>query len=111
MDGVSSKSNQELMADLFMGALRANDEHLNALAAELVVRSGHGATPRLIRQARDRGNGPAQGLRLLEVIGSLGAPFGDGFLDLNLLLRDRNARVRKAAAELVGFGGLRPAGV
>src|SRR5689334_4367454 len=96
------------MADLFMGALRANDEQLNALAAELVVRSGHGAMPRLVREACDRSSRPAHRLRLLEVIDRLGPPFGEGYFDLHLLLRDRNAKVRKAAAELVGLGEVHP---
>jgi hypothetical protein len=104
VDTVSSKSNQQLMADLFMGALRANDEQLNALAAELVVRSGHGAMPRLIQGACDHSNRPAHRLRLLEVINRLGPPFGEAFFDLNLLLRDSNSKIRQAAAELVGVG-------
>src|SRR3954470_24150580 len=95
MESVMSKSNQQLMADLFMAALHANDEHLNALAAELLVRSGHGAMPRLIQEACDRCNRPAHRLRLLEVIDRLGPPFGEGYFDLDHLLRDRGMVARR----------------
>jgi hypothetical protein len=108
MEDLTGLSNQQLMADLFVAALRVNDGHLNALAAELLVRSGRGALPRLTREACDRGNRPGHRVRLLDVISRIGPPFGEAFFDLHLLLRERSPKVREAANELLGVGAGRP---
>jgi hypothetical protein len=103
-----AKAEQQLMTDLLFAALRVNDEQLNTLAAELFVRFGPGVVPPLVREACNRKNRPAHRLRVLEVIGRLAgdAPCfeADDFMNLHTLLHDRNPKVRRAAADLVGVG-------
>lgn len=100
---LSERTEAELILDLLFHGLRVRDPKLNALAAELLVRFGVQPVPRLVHVAVCRKNSPSyreRAMAVLEQIGELSSY--DDFLELSLLLNDRNPRVREAAWRLLG---------
>jgi hypothetical protein len=92
----------ELVLDLLLGALRVGDEHLNALATELLRRCGEAPVRRLVQEAADRKNRPAYRLRVLEAIRCIGRVTDlIAYLDLSVMSRDKNTDIRSAVAELL----------
>src|SRR5262245_2152526 len=85
-----------------LAALRVQNESLNTIAIELFGRFGQDAVRHLILEAADRENPPTHRLRLLQALDRIGAVTdARSFMDLNMLLHDRNPKIRDAAAYLI----------
>jgi hypothetical protein len=96
----------ELLLDLLLAALRVDDEHLNALALELLGLFGEAPVRRLLREAANPKNRPAHRVRVLQAIRRIG-PVTDlaAYLDLSVLAQDKYPGIRSAVAELLGDWG------
>src|SRR5262249_46114634 len=100
--GPIGRTQGELLLDLLLGALRVRDEHLNALAVELLGRFGEAPIRRLIREATNRKNRPAHRLRVLQAIRRIGRVTDlAAYLDLSVLARDKHPAIRASAAQLL----------
>lgn len=109
MTAATEKTAPALMLDLVMGALRVDDPQLNAIATELLGKFGDQPLRRLVLAATDLSNTPRHRIRLLQAIRQIGLGSDPrNYFDLSTLVRDRNAAVRAAAKELVGFSALQP---
>ena len=104
--GYEGKNAAELAPLLFVDALRKKDMKQNALATELIVRSGDKALPFLVAEASYRHPTNFR-LRLLRVIDRIG-PTKDpvAFMNLGILTRNPNEKIRQAAESIL----LRPRG-
>jgi hypothetical protein len=102
MTPLTDRPQGELVLDLLLGALRVSDEHLNALAMELLRRVGEAPVRRLIHVVSDRKNRPAHRVRVLQAIRRIG-PTHDlaSHLDLFALTQDKHPAIRAAAAQLL----------
>jgi hypothetical protein len=87
-DAAGGPPRGELVLDLLLGALQVPDEHLNALATELLRRRGEAPVRRLLREAANPKNRPAHRVRVLQAIRHIG-PIRDLASHLDLLLRRR----------------------
>lgn len=105
MLGLSQKSEPELFLDLLLHGLRAKDEKMNAVTAEILVRQGARTAPRLVLEALQVRNTPAHRVRVLAVLKRIAAGPGLEILDvmdLNGLLFAKNKTVREAAHRFFG---------
>lgn len=98
MTAVDTKTRQQLIVDLLFHALRVKDAALNEHAAEVFRRSGDDLVRRLVLEAASKKNSPAHRLRVLAVIEGVGQlSCLDDWLDLNILVADKNPQIRHAA--------------
>lgn len=101
METVASRPTGALLDDLVLEGLRVPDPVQNAVAAELMARSGPGPVRRLIRVAADTTNRIDHRLRAMAVVGRIGRVAGEADLwDLAMLLTDDDAAVREAGRQL-----------
>jgi hypothetical protein len=99
---LAERATPALVVDMMFAALRVQNESLNALAIELFGRFGQKAVRHLVLEAVDRKNPPAFRLRLLRALDRIGAVRdATSIMDLNMLLHDRNPKIRAAAAYLI----------
>jgi len=104
MNDTGNCSTERLICDLMLAALRVQDKLLNGIATQLFVRMGEATIRRLVLAAVNRKNTPGHRIRILHTISRLEATLDPtSFMDLSTLLHDRNAKVRQAAADLIGF--------
>jgi hypothetical protein len=98
------RSTPRLMMDLILEAVRVSDARLNALATELLGRSGTQPVRRLVLAAINPRNGPQHRVRLLRAVRQIGVISDPvSYLDLCSLLVDRSAAVRVEAADLLAY--------
>ena len=87
---------------LILGGLRANDERLNAIAAELAWRLRGHLVPRLVQGAANPKNRAKHRARLLKAVLRTGTVLDvDDHMAVLTLASDKNEAVRAAAAELI----------
>ena len=102
MRDLAVQTEATLVLSLIHRGLRLRDAELNEVAAELLTRLGPRAVRRLVLETVTKTNPPGYRLRALAVIERIGAWSRlDDFLDLHLLLSDRDARVRVAARRVL----------
>ena len=105
MSDLTNHPQSHLFLALLFNGLRVTDSRLNEIAAEYLTRFGSQPVQRLVLVATGKRNSLGYRLRALEVIQRivrLTEP--NDFFDLNILLTDRNERIRKAVGKVLVKG-------
>jgi HEAT repeat protein len=102
VNSLRERATSLLMLDVMFASLRIENEPLNSIAIELFGRFGEEPVRRLVLEAADRKNKPGYRLRALRALARIGAVTdASSFMNLYLLLNDRNEKIRAAAADLI----------
>jgi hypothetical protein len=103
MDDLSAVPLRSLIVELALRCLRGpdQDEHLGAIAIELLARAGGAAVPLLAREAAERTNSARHRLRALLAIQQIGLVDIESSIELFPLIHDSNALIRIVACEIL----------